>query len=1150
MSLLDYSRNIYSNAISSGLGLGLNEYIHTDKAPQLIIAENAQLAQRLWYELGYLLPEKEILFFPDLEILPFDHFSASEDIISTRLNTLYQMAQQKHFIVITSANTLLKYLPPKAFLQANSLLLKKGEHIDLTDKRRLLELAGYQCVNQVLARGEFSIRGSILDIFPMGSDDAFRIDLFDDEVDSIRTFDPETQKSLQTVKAIHILPTQEFIFNKSTLDTFAANWFEHFPHSDTDNPVYQKTMDKTVVGGIEFYLPFFYEQCADIFDYLPENTVIHTVYQTYEAQQRYFNDIKERHDQLSHDRMRPIPSVSTIYLTPDEYAQRQTRFSSIKWLLQQKTKSHKLPFQSIDDIHVHYQYKQPFQRLLDFLDEHTFKKVIFSADSIGRREILFEHLQKLNLHPTFCNTWQQAIDSQQDIIIITSPLIEGVVIAKDTVLITEFDLFANHIVSYKRKTKSSAQAHMGVAVKDLSELKPGAAVVHIEHGVGRYDGLTKLELGSQENEFLTLVYKHEEKLYVPIHSLHLVTRYSGTELEHAPLNQLGSDKWEKQKEKAAQKISDVAAELLNIYAQRSMKKGFGNLFDEKAYLAFSEGFVFEETEDQAQAINDVIKDMIAEKPMDRLICGDVGFGKTEVAMRAAFIAVYNNKQVAVLAPTTLLAQQHFDNFKDRFSEMGANVDVLSRFKSTKQQNEAIEKLSKGQIDIIIGTHKLLSDKVKFNNLGLLIIDEEHRFGVAHKEKMKSFRANIDILTMTATPIPRTLNMAFSAIRDLSVISTPPAKRLSVKTFVKTQNTSVIREAILREILRGGQVYYLHNQVETIHDKLEALQQLFPQCQIAIAHGQMRERQLEKVMFDFQHNRYQVLLCTTIIETGIDIPNANTIIIERADRFGLAQLHQLRGRVGRSHHQAYAYLLTPPFESLQKDAKKRLEAISETASIGGGFMLANHDLEIRGAGELLGKEQSGNMEGIGFNLYMELLQKTVQALQSGQQFNADKLMQSLNSGCELELRIPALFPENYIFDVHTRLGLYKRITSAKDHQDLDEIKIEIIDRFGPIPPYGDHLFQLAHLKLDATSLGIKKIDMHSAGGKVEFHTPLHFDPVILIKVVQMQPGDFKLNQQQQLLIKKPLKEAKQRIDFIAALLTKLMKGHKKCGTSSK
>ncbi|WP_440683317.1 transcription-repair coupling factor [Cysteiniphilum halobium] len=1137
------THNIYANAIPTALSLALNEYIlANDQKPHLLVCESAQVALQLYDELCFLLPQKSILHFADLEILPFDYFSASEDVISSRLNTLNQIQNNPNSIIIANVNTLIKYLPPTSFLHTNAFMIKKGDKLDLTKKKRQLETTGYQNVTQVITRGEFSVRGSILDIFPMGSDDAYRIDLFDDEVDSIRCIDIETQRSHAPIDEVNILPTQEFVLDKKTLDQFALNWYALIPHADTQNQIYQSIIKGQMISGIEFYLPLFFERVNTLFDYLRQDTIIHSIYNCQLSLEKYHTDILTRHDQLAHDRERPILKPEQVFLSPTTFNGLIKDFTHIKWLYQEKTKANNLEVEGLPDIHVHYQYKEPYQKLLDLLANTTFNKVIFCAESPGRKALMYENLSKLGLKLDTYVNFNDALESGSARAITVAPFTQGIISHNKNhkiLIVTEFDLFANHsAINLRTRIKQKDEVIPSVALKDLSELSLGSPVVHIEHGIARFDGLTKLDFGAQETEFLTLKFKNDEKLYVPIYALHLVSRYSGTELEHAPISKLGTDTWQKEKEKAAKKINDVAADLLAIYAERALKQGYGNLFHEKDYLAFCEGFPFEETPDQAIAINDVIKDMLSDKPMDRLICGDVGFGKTEVAMRAAFIAASNNKQVAVLAPTTLLAQQHFDNFSDRFSEMGATVEVLSRFKTPKEQNAAIKQINDGHIDIVIGTHKLLSEKIKFHNLGLLIIDEEHRFGVTHKEKMKAMRANIDILTMTATPIPRTLNMAFSNIRDLSIIATAPAKRLSVKTFVRQYNSGIVKEAVMREALRGGQVYYLHNSVSTIYHKAEELQKLFPDIKIAIAHGQMRERELEKIMFEFQQNRYQILVCTTIIETGIDIANANTIVIERADNFGLAQLHQLRGRVGRSHHQAYAYLLTPPQASLAKDAKKRLEAILETESLGGGYMLANHDLEIRGAGEMLGKEQSGNMQGIGFNLYMDLLQKTISALQKGETFDATKINQSFQLDAQIELRIPTLFPEEYIYDVHTRLGLYKRISSAETHDELDKIKIEVIDRFGLLPEHAQYLFDITHLKLSATHLGIHKIEMHASGGKISFNTPLEFDPIHLIILVQMQAQDFQLSQDQKLVIKKSLPQAQQRIAFINTFMDKL------------
>ena len=1081
------TRNIYANAIPTALSIALSEYILSNISNHLIICENAYLALQLYDELNCLIPNRLILHFTDLEILPFDSFSASQDIISSRLKTLYKLQTYEDTIVISSANTLLKYLPPPSFLLSHSFMIQKSDKLNLIQQKKHLEMLGYQNVTQVISPGQFSVRRSILDIFPMGSDEAYRIDLFDDKVHSIRKIHLNTQLSHTKIYKIEILPTQEFILDKQTINQFAQKWFELAPSIDAQNSIYQQIIKGEIINGIEFYLPLFYPKLSTIFDYLKKNTIIHTIYDYQNSLDRYCQDITNRYNQIAHDRKRPTLKPKHIFLSSNEFNSILKKFSHKKWLKQNKTKANNLNVCPLPDIYVHYQYKNPYQKLLDLLADRTFKKIVFCTESAGRMALLSENLNKFKMTVQSFANYNDAIISENHLTITIAPFIQGIIVNGNQLVITEFDLFANHkalhLNSRKKKTDQDIPT---VTLNDISELSIGNPVVHIEHGIAYFNGLTKLNLGTQETEFITLVFKNNEKLYVPIYALHLVSCYSGSKLKNPPISKLGSDHWEKKKEKAAKQINDIAADLLAMYAKRKLRKGYGNIFNEKEYLSFCEGFPFEETPDQKTAINDLIKDMIAERPMDRLICGDVGFGKTEVAMRAVFIALNNNRQVAVLAPTTLLAQQHFDNFSDRFNELGATVEVISRFKTTTQQNQVSKKISNGIINIVIGTHKLLSEKIKFHKLGLLVIDEEHRFGVKHKEKMKEMGDNVDILTMTATPIPRTLNMAFLNIRDLSVIATAPAKRLCVKTFVKQYDLSIIQEAVMREMLRGGQVYYLHNNVRTIYDKFKNLQQIFPEIKIAVAHGQMRERELEKIMFEFQHNRYQILLCTTIIETGIDIANVNTIIIEHADNFGLAQLHQLRGRVGRCHHQAYAYLLIEHNEtSLAEDTKKRLEAILETEPLGSGYMLANHDLEIRGAGTVLGKEQSGNMQGIGFHLYIDLLQKTISALQKEENFDVSNINQAFPLNPEIELRITTLFPEEYIYDVQIRLRLYQRISSVKTHDQLDEIKGEVINRFGLLPEYAEYLFDITHLKLNATSLGIRKIDMHSEGGKIIF-----------------------------------------------------------------
>ncbi|MCF6807085.1 transcription-repair coupling factor [Thiotrichales bacterium 19S9-12] len=1125
-----------SSVIGSAQSFAITELLEQSKYTVLVITDTIQKANQLYDELCYLINEKSVFLFPDLETLPYDRFSPGQDIISERLKTLYHLKHSKtKKVIIASIHTLLKRMPPDKYLEESIFMLKKNDSLNIETYRLNLEKLGYHHVNQVQAKGEFSIRGGLFDIYPIASDAPFRIDLFDDEVDSIRAFDIESQRSESEVDHIRILPTREVKLDNDSINYFTKNWQNTFGQQSLSASTYKDIINGQYVGGIEYYLPLFFEKTNSFFDFLNPNTLVIHINQTFEKAKQHWQDITTEYEQLSHDIERPILTPEAVFIKPTDIYGHLKNFMQVIISKGVKDKSDKLHITTHNDLTVHYQFKQPFNRLLTFIEKNPKKKIILSCDSLGRANILQDQLKSADLSVTYYQHIKNAISSDDQVTLIHAPFSQGFD-HKVFTLITESELYSNHAPNYIKPIKADKNLNIAV-LKDLSDLTEGCAVVHIDHGVGRYEGLTMLDLGSKPQEYLTLRYANEQKLYVPIQSLNLISRYSGTNLEHAPLNQLGTDRWEKTKEKAAKKIKDIAAELLDIYAKRQLESGFSNNLPNADYLSFAQDFPFETTEDQQKAIDAVIDDLKKEQPMDRLICGDVGFGKTEVAMRACFIAVSNSKQVAILVPTTLLAQQHFNNFSDRFAKSAINVQVLSRFKSEKEQKLILDELKSGKIDIIIGTHKLLSKQIDFANLGLLIIDEEHRFGVSHKEKIKALKANIDILTMTATPIPRTLNMALSSIRDLSIIATPPAKRLSVNTFIREDTPSVIREAITRETLRGGQVYYLHNKVETIFQKAEKLQQLFPNLKVATAHGQMRERQLEQIMFDFQHKRYHILVCTTIIETGIDIPNANTIIIDRADHFGLAQLHQLRGRVGRSHHQAYAYLLIPPWKLLTKDAQKRLEAISDHKSLGAGFILANHDLEIRGAGELLGKEQSGNIEGIGFSLYLELLNRTVEILKEGKEVNEIDF-NLISNRLEIELRIPSLIPDDYIPDVHTRLSLYKRIASSSSHQALNDIKIEMIDRFGLLPQATKNLFDIAHLKLQAQPLGIETIQINRSGGRIQFSEPFQFDPIKLIQYVQKSPNDFKLSQQGKLTVKKSLLEAQERIDFIEKLIKAL------------
>jgi len=1049
----------------------------------------------------------ELLSLPDWETLPYDLFSPHQDITSRRIRTLHRLPATRHGVLVVPARTLMHRLPPVSYLQGNTLLLETGQALDIDSWRMHLEAAGYRHAENVYEHGEYAVRGAILDIYPMGATLPYRIDLFDDEIETLRTFDPETQRSIDRIERIELLPANEFPWHKEARSGFRNRWFEQFPNADKDAPVYQDVSHGITPPGIEYYLPLFFDDTATLFDYLPATTHVVTAAGLNDAVELFDADTRARYEERRHDRLRPILPPARLFLQQDELFGQLKRFPRVTTTAETASSAGAVNCATgqLPDVAMDGRAADPAARLKRFLNEFG-GRVLICAESSGRREALLENLADHKLLPHTFDSWHAFLaDTDCSLGITIAPMEQGLLLPdQHLALITETALFGERVLQRRRREKPTEVDDSGY--RDLSELRIGAPVVHIDHGVGRYQGLETITVEGEASEFLMLEYAGGAKLYVPVSSLHLISRYAGSDLEHAPLHKLGTDRWSNAKQKALEKIRDTAAELLDVYARREAKKGFAFDDPKEAYRAFAAGFPFEETADQEAAIEAVFDDMTSDRPMDRLVCGDVGFGKTEVAMRAAFLASWSGKQVAVLVPTTLLAQQHYESFRDRFSDTPVTVELLSRFRSTSQSNKTLANIESGKADIVIGTHKLLQGDIRFKNLGLVIIDEEHRFGVQQKERLKTLRAEVDMLTLTATPIPRTLNMAMGHLRDLSIIATPPARRLSVKTFVRQRDDAMVKEAILREILRGGQVYFLHNDVSTIQKTAEDLRRLIPEARVGVAHGQMRERELEQIMSDFYHKRFNVLVCTTIIETGIDIPSANTIIIERADKFGLAQLHQLRGRVGRSHHQAYAYLLTPPPKTITADARKRLDAISEAQDLGAGFMLATHDLEIRGAGELLGEEQSGQIESIGFTLYMQLLDEAVKAIREGRTPNADL---PLSHGTEINLRIPALIPDDYLPDVHNRLMLYKRIASVRSKDALKELQVEMIDRFGLLPEPAKNLVRQTELRLRAEALGITKIDAGKDWARLEFGSSTPVDPLILVKKVQQSPDRFRL-----------------------------------------
>ncbi len=1132
---------------SSSQALVISQAYSDHDGPLLVLSTDTPSAMKLERELRFYMAENvaTITLFPDWETLPYDAFSPHQDIISQRLETLYYLSNKTKGIFIVPVNTLMQRLAPTDYLNKYLLMLHKGETIDRDAFRRRLEQAGYLHVNQVMSHSEFSVRGSIIDLYPMGSNRPYRIDLFDDEIDSIRFFDPESQRSTEEVKEIRLLPAREFPSDKDALSLFRQQFLTKFDASNARESIFYQVSKGTLPSGIEYYLPLFFENTATLFDYLHPEFVVILNGDIFTASEAHWSDISERYEQLRYDLTRPLLPPEEIFLPVNELFEEIKKWPRItlqKEALEDKAGNYNAGFSPLNDIAFEPQKKQPAERLQKLLDDAKAKhdRVLFCAESQGRRENLLSLLSKSGIRPAAISGFKDFLSSDVPVGI-TIGQIENSFIwqtpAQRVLVITESELLG-HKVSQRRLREKRAATDENAVIRNLAELSIGQPVVHLDHGVGRYLGLQTLDAGGVTTEYLCIEYAKQAKLYVPVASLHLIARYTGGDVDHAPINSLGSDAWSKAKQKAAEKVRDVAAELLDVYAKRAAKPGFAYPINWEEYQSFADSFPFEETPDQQQAITSVIQDMGNPQAMDRLVCGDVGFGKTEVAMRAAFLAANQGKQVAILVPTTLLAQQHYENFVDRFANWPFNIQVMSRFVSGKGQKEVIDAIEQGKVDIVVGTHKLLQNDIKFNDLGLVIIDEEHRFGVRQKEKFKSLRADVDILTLTATPIPRTLNMALSGMRDLSIIATPPAKRLSIKTFVQQRNKATIREAIMREILRGGQVYFLHNEVETIAKTAEEIAEIVPEARIAIGHGQMRERELEQVMSDFYHQRYNVLVCTTIIETGIDVPTANTIIMDRADHLGLAQLHQLRGRVGRSHHQAYAYLLTPHPKRMTKDAAKRLDAIAALEDLGAGFALATHDLEIRGAGELLGEGQSGQITSIGFSLYMDMLDQAVTALKEGRE---PTLNDTLANQTEVELRIPALLPEDYIADVNTRLSLYKQLASCDTKAGIDEFQIECIDRFGLLPDAAKNLIAVAELKLIAKDLGILKMEMTSAGGTIEFREQTKVDPGFIIKLVQTQPKTFKFEGSQKLRVIKQTDSAKERLTFVSQLLASFAKG---------
>ncbi|WP_295406372.1 transcription-repair coupling factor [uncultured Thiocystis sp.] len=1135
-------RLLWGRLYGASAGLAIANAARQHAGLILALTEDVQAAARLRAELGFFLAGSELplLSFPDWETLPYDVFSPLPELISERLLTLHRLPDLTRGVLVVPIGTLMQRLPPRDYVDGQSLVLQVGDQLDLDATRRRLERTGYSCVSQVIGHGEYAVRGALLDVFPMGSEVPLRIDLLDREIESIRVFDPETQRSKDKLAHIRLLPAREFPFNEEAIAGFRQRYRASFEGDPQRSLIYREVSDGHTPGGLEYYLPLFFDQTATLFDYLPDGMLVLESAGCRDTAATFFAGIGQRHEQRCHDIERPLLPPNRLYLLPDELAGALNRLSGVLYQSPEIPDRRKgyaavcnFATATLPPLAIQARATQPAQALRDFLATPE-RRVLFVAESTGRREMLAEHLHGFDIHARQVAGWQAFLDGDQGIGLTVAPLEQGLLLEQaGLALVTETQLYGERVRQERRRRASERDSD--AIVRNLTELTEGAPVVHEQHGVGRYLGLQTLEVGGLTTEFLTLEYAHGDKLYVPVSSLHLISRYTGASPEHAPLHRLGGDHWDRIKRKAAQKAHDVAAELLDIYARRAARQGVAFPDGGDEYATFAAAFAFEETPDQLRAIEAVIADMADPKPMDRVVCGDVGFGKTEVAMRAAFMAVNGGRQVVVLVPTTLLAQQHFENFSDRFADWPVKVESLSRFRTAKEQKKILEGLADGTLDIVVGTHKLLQPTIQFKNLGLAIIDEEHRFGVRHKEQMKNLRSEVDILTLTATPIPRTLNMAMSGLRDLSIIATPPVERHPIKTFVSPWNDGLIQEAVLRELKRGGQIYFLHNEVETIENQAQKLEALIPEARIQVAHGQLRERDLERVMRDFYHQRFNLLVCTTIIESGIDVPSANTIVINRADKLGLAQLHQLRGRVGRSHHRAYAYLITPPAKTMTADAKKRLEAIESMEDLGAGFTLATHDLEIRGAGELLGDEQSGQITEIGFTLYMDLLERAVAALKAGRTPELDR---PLDHGAEIDLGLPALLPSDYLPDVQARLVMYKRIASARNREELRELHVEMIDRFGLLPEPAKNLLEITELKLRVQPLGIRKIEAGPASGRILFGDAPQIDPANLIRLIQTRPKEFRLDGGDKLKFFREMPDAAQRLRQVNAVLEQL------------
>jgi len=1124
----------WSGLQGCGDALALASAIKNETRLFVIVTVDRQSALRLEQELAFFLnSDYPILQFPDWETLPYDVFSPLPEIISERLKTLAVLSETKQGAIVISLSTLMHRLAPKEHVLEHSFILEIGELFNLELICPKLESVGYQRVSQVYQHAEFTVRGSIVDLFPMGSSKPYRIELIDDAIESIRTFDVESQMSLEKVTSIKLFPAREFPLTDDSIKLFRQQFRQQFTTTSITNTLYVDVSKGITPSGIEYYLPLFVKNTESLFDYLPASTILVLPDNFEEVANNFYGETLIRFEQRKYDLDRPVLKPEQLFLNKDEFLNRISLFKYLVIANDVNSETVDFACKALPNLIIDERLKQPAKELHAFINDFE-GKILLVAETTGHREALIEKLKHYQLKFKQVNDWDQFLNSDNKFSLLVAPLYLGLYLKDPAIIIIPENYLSGDKIR-QRKRRKSAVKELENRINNLNELTIGDPVVHREHGVGRYLGLQTLDISGFRAEFLSLEYAKGDKIYVPITALNLIGRYTGMSAETAPLHKLGSDQWSKAKQKTIARVRDVAAELLNIHAHRALKEGHEFKIDGDEYLSFASSFPFEETPDQQTAIETILKNMASSQPMDRVVCGDVGFGKTEVAMRAAFVAVQGGKQVAILVPTTLLAQQHFQNFQDRFADWPIRVEVASRFVTAKRQKLVSDALATGNVDIIIGTHKLLSKTIKYKDLGLVIIDEEHRFGVRQKEHFKKLRSELDILTLTATPIPRTLSMAMSGLRDISIIATPPPNRHPIKTFINEWVDAQIKEACQREIKRGGQVFFLNNNIKTMEKMALTLEALIPEARIEIAHGQMPERELERIMLDFYHQRFNLLLSTTIIESGIDLPTANTIVINRADKLGLAQLHQLRGRVGRSHHRAYAYFIVPPKSLMSKDAIKRLEAVKASGDLGAGFMLSSHDLEIRGAGELLGDGQSGQIQEVGFSLYTELLKKAVTALKLGKQ---PELEISLENGVEVNLHMAALIPDDYLPDIHARLVLYKRIANAETTNELQALKIEMIDRFGLFPDAVKALFIVSDIKQQACNLGLKKIEFSDNGGRLVFGKDTHINSEQLIILVQTQMQCYQLKGMEQLKIIKSFVDLDEKVDFIKKLLLQL------------